>query len=55
MKHLNLLTTSNIGGIIFGLIVAILMFLAHAPPGFAIPLGIISGVIAFLSEIHLEK
>ncbi len=46
MKHLNL-TTSMAGGIIFGLIVAILLFLAPTPPGFAIAVGIIFGVVAF--------
>lgn len=47
MKHLNLLTTSRIGGVIFGLIIAILMLFAPTPPGFAITMGIISGVVAF--------
>ena len=38
---------SDAGGVIFGLIVAILLFLAPTPPGFALALGIISGVVAF--------
>jgi hypothetical protein len=46
MKPLNL-TTAMAGGIIFGLIVAILLFLAPTSPGFALAGGIIFGVVAF--------
>ena len=46
MKHLNP-RASMAGGVIFGLIVAILLFLAPTPPGFALAVGIISGVVAF--------
>jgi hypothetical protein len=46
MKHLNL-KPSMAEGVIFGLIVTIVLFFAPTPPGFAIAVGIISGVIAF--------
>jgi hypothetical protein len=47
MKHLNL-KPSMAGGVIFGLIVAIVLFFAPTPPGFALAVGIISGGIAFV-------
>jgi hypothetical protein len=46
MKRLNL-TTSMTGGILFGFIVAIILFLSPTPPGFAIAGGIIFGLVAF--------
>jgi len=46
VKRLNL-TTSMIEGILFGFIVAILLYFSPTPPGFAIAGGIIFGIVAF--------
>jgi xanthosine utilization system XapX-like protein len=46
VKRLNL-TISMTGGILFGFIAAILLYLSPTPPGFAIAGGIIFGLVAF--------
>ncbi len=46
MKNLNP-KSHQVEGIFFGLIVATVLFFAPTPPGFALALGIISGIMAF--------
>jgi xanthosine utilization system XapX-like protein len=46
MKSLNL-KTSEAEGILFGLIVAFVLLMSPAPPGFALGVGIIFGIVAF--------
>ena len=46
MKNLDL-KSPQIEGIFFGLIVAAVLFFAPTPPGFALVLGIIAGIMAF--------
>lgn len=46
MKNLNLKAPA-VEAILSGIVIAILLFLSPVPPGFAIVVGIIFGVVAF--------
>jgi len=51
------LKTPKVEGIILGLIVAIMLTVSRVPPGFALVVGIIFGVVAFfiLNERKKEQ
>jgi xanthosine utilization system XapX-like protein len=59
MKSLNMksleLKTPKVEGILFGLIVAIMLIMSPVPPGFALVVGIISGVVAFFVMSDSKK